>query len=149
MQPRNYPRRILGGAICLSPLVFAIVAACWSTPASPTRHALAVGLIAAAGLIAVLNFYLSLIRRSLWQRRHRPGEEYRHVSGLPVLGTMLQVAGCAVGFGSLSVGLGGLAAALLDTGGLPWFAVATWTDQSFWDGRSPAQAERPADGETR
>jgi hypothetical protein len=45
----------------------------------------------------------------------------------------LVLAGGIVGFGALSAVALGLAATLVDTGGSPWFLVATWRDQSLWD----------------
>jgi hypothetical protein len=60
-------------------------------------------------------------------------EGYRHVSGIPGLGTIFAILACAVGFGSDVAAMLALAALVLDTGGLPWFVWATWSDKSFWD----------------
>jgi hypothetical protein len=130
---RNWIRRALGAVVCASPVVYAIVGACWPADVSVMRFVVAFALVLASCLVAGLNFYLAFLRFRLWMWRHKTQEGYRFVSALPIVGTLLQVAGCTVGFGSLLVGLLGLAAALLDTGGLPWFAVATWKDSSFWD----------------
>ncbi len=50
-----------------------------------------------------------------------------------MLGTILLVAGCVVGFGSVAIGLLGVISGLFDTAGLSWFVLATWKDASLWD----------------
>lgn len=79
---------------------------------------LVVMLIALA--IAALNCSLAL----------RRGE--RTVSGVPLIGTVLVVVGGILGFGSLPCAVLGLVAYALDTGGLPWFVIATWRDDGLW-----------------
>ena len=66
-------------------------------------------------------------------------EGYEFTSGLPMLGTLFQIAGCVVGFGSTPVGLAGIASALTDTGGLPWFVISTWKDEALWDDHKAAR----------
>lgn len=46
-------------------------------------------LAAAAILIALLNFYLSFFRGWLFLLRHSNLDGYKHVSGFPVVGTLL------------------------------------------------------------
>ena len=86
-----------------------------------------------AAFIAGLNFHLSFIRPLIYRLRHGSMEDYRHVSGFPMIGTLLVLIGGIVGFGALSSALFGLAAMLVDTGGSLWFLIATWHDRSFWD----------------
>jgi hypothetical protein len=57
----------------------------------------------------------------------------RNVSGLPLVGTLLVVLGGIAGFGDWRVGVIGLVVLALDTGGSPWFLVATWRDSGLWD----------------
>ncbi len=85
-------------------------------------------------VIGGLNFYLSFLRGLLYQRRKGSLDEYKHVSGLPMIGSLLVVVGAVLAFGStLAAGLG-LVAVAIDTGGSVWFLIATWKDSSFWDG---------------
>lgn len=84
-------------------------------------------------LIAGLNFYLSFIRPLFYFALHWSRDGYRHVSGAPFVGTLLICAGAAFEFGNVGWSLLGIAAYLLDTGGVLWFVVATWRDQSLWD----------------
>jgi hypothetical protein len=58
---------------------------------------------------------------------------YRHVSGFPMIGTVLLSLGAVFSFGAIGSALIGLVAFALDTGGSVWFVTATWRDRSFWD----------------
>ena len=134
-QKRNYIRRTFGGALCASPLVFATACAFWpTTTISPVSRVGGLALVITSCLFAILNFYLWFIRPRLWRLRHGTWDGYKYVSNVPGFGTLLQVGGCAIGFGSLPVGLIGIGSCLFDTGGLLWFAIATWNDSSLWDG---------------
>jgi hypothetical protein len=130
---KNRLRRVGGVALCLLPVALAAACALW--PRSPAETRVYTGLVlsGAACLVGLLNLSLALVRPRLYRRRHGSLEGYRFVSGLPIVGTFLLVAGCLTAFGSAAVGLCGLAACLLDTGGLPWFPVMTWKDSSLWD----------------
>ena len=76
------------------------------------------------GLIAGLNFYLSVLRYPLHRLTGRP---YRHVSGFPLLGSVLLVPFAAFHYDSpWLLGLSVLFLCL-DTGGVVWFAaVMLW-----------------------
>mgnify|MGYP001812150322 CR=1 FL=1 len=87
----------------------------------------------AAGLIALLNFYLSFVRGHLYLKRHGSRDGYRHISGVPLIGTVLVLIGAALGFGDVPTAVLGLIVMSVDTGGSVWFLIATWRDASFWD----------------
>ena len=87
----------------------------------------------AAALLAALNFYLSFIRPLVFRRLHGSMTGFRHVSGIPMVGTVLAVFGALFGFGAAGSALLGLACIGIDTGGSVWFLVCTWRDRSFWD----------------
>jgi hypothetical protein len=129
---RNYTRRAVGAALCLAPVALVVASAVtgryWPRT-SPVGLAIVVGGLAVAGL----NVYLAVIRPSLYVRRHGSTEGYRHVSGLPLVGTGLVVVGGAVGFADWRVAAVGLVVLAADLGGLPWFLVAAWSDRSLWD----------------
>ncbi len=126
-------RRAIGICICCSPVLLAgcsmVKAITHSAPARP----LTLGLLVLAALVGGLNFYLSFLRGTIYRRAHDSMEGYRHVSGVPLVGTLLVVIGLVVGFGSLHCAVLGLVGLVLDTGGLPWFLIATWRDESLWD----------------
>jgi len=90
-------------------------------------------------LIAVLNFYLSFLRPVLfhvalrWQSQLRP---YGHVSGLPIIGTILLSIGALLSFGAVGTALIGICAFALDTGGTGWFVTSTWRDRALLGGPS-------------
>ena len=69
---------------------------------------------------------------------------YRNVSGIPVLGTLLSILTCVVGFGYDVAAILALATLILDTGGVPWFVWATWSDKSFWDDKMKPIDEQAA-----
>jgi hypothetical protein len=84
-------------------------------------------------MVGLLNFYLSFVRPVLFRWRYGSLEPYRHVSGFPIVGTVLVVVGGLLGFGSVVTASVGLVALSLDTGSSIWFVLATWKDSSFWD----------------
>jgi hypothetical protein len=84
-------------------------------------------------MLGLFNFYLSFVRPVLFRWRYGSLEQYRFVSGVPGVGTILVVIGGLLGFGSVVTASVGLAAMLLDTGSSIWFLLATWNDSSFWD----------------
>jgi hypothetical protein len=87
----------------------------------------------AATALAAVNFYLSFIRPRLHSLRRGSMDGYRHISGIPVVGTLLLTMGALFGFGAVGSTLIGIGAFAFDTGGSVWFVIATWRDQSFWD----------------
>ena len=129
----NFVRRGLGVLLFLLP--FGLIASSLSGRLFSVNmgHILfieaSVALMGMALLLSSLNLYLAYIRPARFG--HRP--DYRNVSGIPLIGTLLVIAGTVVGWSSVVPALLGLVALLLDTGGLPWFIVGTWCDRSFWD----------------
>ena len=87
----------------------------------------------AAALLAGLNFYLSFIRPRIFRLLHGSMDGFRHVSGIPIIGTVLVVLGALFGFGAVGSALLGLACIGFDTGGSVWFLICTWRDSSLWD----------------
>lgn len=124
-------RRALGTLFCLSPVLLLIVSGLF---VDRVHSPGAFWLLIPAGLVALLNCYLSFARPMIFRWRHESMDDYRHVSGIPAVGSVLVLAGGIVGFGALSAVALGFAATLIDTGGFPWLLVATWRDQSLWDG---------------
>lgn len=77
-------------------------------------------LLALAGAVAILNFYLSFLRYPFHQWWFKRGRD--HVSGLPAIGTfLLAFALCFNRSGPMWLAVA--IVAVLDTGGLPWFCV--------------------------
>lgn len=132
----NYVRRGFGLVLGCSPLVLLCGSVLYGL--SHGGQLRAAGLVAEllAILVAGLNFYLSFVRGLLYRRKRGSLEGYRHVSGLPMVGTLLVVIGTLLGFGSMAVTVLGLAAFAADTGGTVWFVIATWRDSSLWDAPS-------------
>ena len=129
----NWTRRCAGAAVALFPMLLLIA----SIVAGLNGMRLGLGggmaVMIAAGLIALLNFYLSFVRGQLYLKRHGSHDGYRHISGFPLIGTVLVVIGAALGFGDVPTAVLGLIVMSVDTGGSVWFLIATWRDASFWD----------------
>jgi hypothetical protein len=97
------------------------------------------------GLICVLNFYLSLLRYPVFLRRGGKKEEYRHVSGFPLIGSALVAAALVFGKFDSWIFWSGVVIALLDTGGIhsflatmAWFALRDRANQPLQG--TPAKA---------
>ena len=123
-------RRILGVTICFSPVALAV----WSLFA-PRRQTWWVALVplALGASIGSLNLYLTCVRPWLYRLRHHSLEGYRYVSGFPVIGTILVTLALLASAGSKPIAAVALLVLAIDTGGLPWFLVSTWHDESLWN----------------
>jgi hypothetical protein len=128
----NYTRRAIGAAICLAPVVL-LLASVGVGLAHPRESGLGVGISVAGLLFGSCNLYLALIRPARYVWRHGSTEGLRHVSVVPLLGTLLVVTGGIIGFCDWRSAAVGIVALAIDFGGLPWFLVATWRDRSLWD----------------
>lgn len=129
----NYARRSFGVVLALLPLALLCASIVVGITRTQQSHFAAVGVMIAAAVVAAINFYLSFIRPRLFSLRRGSMDGYRHVSGIPIIGTLLLSIGALFGFGSIGSALIGIGAFALDTGGSLWFVIATWRDRSFWD----------------
>lgn len=130
---RAYFRRIVGMLVCALPLLAVAASAAYGFSAGNPSRPFGLAVMIAAALVGALNFHLSFIRPALHRIRRGSMEEFEFVSGVPLFGTVLVLAGTLLGFGSLTCAALGLVALALDTGGAPWFMCSTWRDTSFWD----------------
>ena len=121
-----HPRR----HVCFSPVALAV----WSLFA-PRRQTWWVALVplALGASIGSLNLYLTCVRPWLYRLRHHSLEGYRYVSGFPVIGTILVTLALLASAGSKPTAAVALLVLRIDTGGLPWFLVSTWHDESLWN----------------
>ena len=122
----NWLRRSLGIAVCVSPLALGLGSIASGLAGYAPGRPAAIGVVVAALCLALMNFYLSFIRPRL-------SKNSRHVSGIPIIGSLLVIAGLIWGFGCALPAAVGTAAYALDTGGGLWVLIATWKDSSFWD----------------
>jgi hypothetical protein len=81
---------------------------------------LALLLIGAGGIIAAVNFHLSFVAVPLHKLRRGRAPD-RVPSGIPLVGSILLLAGAALAEGKAAVGVALLLFAI-DTGGPHWFA---------------------------
>ena len=84
------------------------------------------------GLVSIINFYLNFLRYPIHCIRHGKDAKYQWVSGMPLFG-ILSVVGLALL--PRSVWLTVLAFLFLcgDVGGIQWFVIFTWKDDSLWN----------------
>jgi hypothetical protein len=127
------PRRILGLAIGLAPFAIVLfsVFSAWRMRCGRTVH-LGYGLFALGGMISLLNFYLQVLRYPLHRLRHGKDAKYRWVSGIPLFG-LLVVIGLMHLPKSLLLSILAFLFLCIDLGGIQWFVVFTWKDDSLWD----------------
>ena len=90
----------------------------------------------AAAIFACINFYYSFFR-PLWQFHvlRTPKEKYKHISGIPLIGSLLVLLGGIFSFGAMGTAIFGLIVYAIDTGGIIWFIINTWKDHSLWDSK--------------
>jgi hypothetical protein len=142
-EPRtNYVRRAVGVVACFAPVAL-LLASLGVGLGFPRESGFGLGLATAGLVVAGFNLYLAAVRPVLYSWRHGSTEGMRNVSGLPVLGTLLVVVGGVIGFADWRSAAAGLVALVLDTCGLPWFLLATWSDRSLWDAGRNALADLP------
>ena len=85
---------------------------------------LAYALFTVGTFVCFLNVYLSFLRYLLCRLI---GREYKHVSGVPLFGSLLLVIAVTMLHERSLFFWSGIVIALLDTGGLHWFAgVMLW-----------------------
>lgn len=132
----NSFRRALGVVIFFSPmylLVASLIVSLWSQQGKWLNITSIMGLSLGCLPLPAVNFYLSFIRPMLYRWRHDSLEGMKHISGGPLLGTVLIVFGAVGAFGDWRAATIGLFALAIDTGGSPWFVVEAWRDRGFWD----------------
>ncbi len=125
-------KRLIGVVICFAPVAVAFGSLGYSLghPEIPRLRLSLIGGLAA--FVTLFNFNASFIRPLLYRLRHGSMDGFRFVSSAPMLGTLLILVESILGFGSFYTAILALAAYGLDTGGLPWFLVATWKDEGLW-----------------
>ena len=128
-------RGILLVAILLLPLVLGLASlmVAWRGQLSVNVGQAVRILLVLSASIALLNGYLSFGRPILYATRHKNSlEGYKHVSGIPVVGTVLTALAIAFAWGSASVAMIGILLLLVDTGGSFVFLLVVARDKSFW-----------------
>jgi hypothetical protein len=89
-------------------------------------RAIAYASLGLGGAVCVLNFYLSFLRYPVHALRGK-ADEYRWVSGLPLLGSALVVLSLSLVQLPIWALVIGVIVAALDTGGMHWFVgVLAW-----------------------
>ncbi len=127
---------LIAVALLVLPLVLVFLSG-WSAFSGPTDVKFYVAcwvLIALATIVATLNLYLAFLRPFIYGKRHgNSSEGYRHVSGVPLVGSICAALAVLTAWGQMSVAAAGLALLLVDTGGVVWLLLALSRDRSFWE----------------
>jgi hypothetical protein len=129
---RHWRRRVIGVAVCASPVAIAVGSIVFGTVRGTAWTWYGLYVVLLAGVVGVFNFCLSM-RPLLYRFKHGSWEGYHHVSGIIFVATPVVVVGVLLSFGHIVTASLGLLVFLVDTGGLPWFLAATWRDSSLWD----------------
>jgi len=98
----------------------------------PLADTLGYTLFILGGLVSVLNFYLSFLRYPIHAFFKGDMEEYQHASGLPLVGGLSYLSLFFIEQ-SMLISISALVLLLIDTGGVPWFILSVWKDNSFWN----------------
>ena len=131
--PKNRARRTFGVLLALLPLFLPLASLAVSMARDQEARTTAIVVMVLAATVASLNFFLSFVRPVLLSLRRGGMGNYRRISGIPIIGTILLCTGALLGFGSPEIALAGIIVFLLDTGGSGWLVFATWNDSSLWD----------------
>ena len=129
----NYFRRTIGIILCFAPVFVLSASIAYGLAHRGALKPAGLVFVALGAIIGALNFYLSFIRPYLYWRKRNLTEPYRHISGFPVVGSLLAFAGGVVSFGSEPIALFALITIILDTGSPIRFLIVTWHDSSLWD----------------
>ena len=78
-------------------------------------------LLALGGVLCCLNFYLSFLRCLVHRMSGKSSESYRHVSGIPLLGSLLVAVSLFKFWQPSWLLAAAIGLILVDTGGLHWF----------------------------
>ena len=125
-------------ALIASPVVLTIGSASSALIATnDTREPAAAWiLIALASTVAAINLYLSFLRPAWYAKCHGNAlEGYKHISGIPLIGSILTAIAVTAAWGKLLVAVASLLLLLVDTGSVVWLLAAIGRDRSFWKGR--------------
>ncbi len=121
--------RRAGGLLIGSALPIALIASlAFRDESAGLKPQIGLGFMIAAAMLAGVNAYLSFVR----PRLIKPADQ-RHVSGLPLIGSVFVLVGVLLAFGEPVAALVGIVATAVDTGGLLWCVFALWRDASFWN----------------
>ena len=85
------------------------------------KSVLILGVLAIGGWICLTNFYLSYIRYFLFLRRGGKKDEYKFISGFPLIGSTVVALTLVIAKPEFWVSFFFILIAGLDTGGLHWF----------------------------
>jgi len=83
------------------------------------------------GFFCLLNFYLSFLRYPIYRLSGGCKQEYRWVSGAPVLGSLFVGLGLIYHYGTNWMLILGFALILIDTGSLHWFLATIFYYEIF------------------
>jgi hypothetical protein len=129
-------KRLIAIAIFLHPVVFIVLSLLFNVEVQYDWHHY---LLFGFGLfVAGLNVYTSWVRAFLHKILNGDLEDYKFVSGIPILGNVAALVAlwhCGNSWVTIAIVITIL---VLDTGGMPWFVIATWRDDSLWGKSSDA-----------
>jgi len=82
---------------------------------------IASGLLILGGFICCLNFFLSFLRYPIHRMRGAKKENYKWVSGFPLIGSLFVALSLIQYWHTTGILVAALFLIAIDTGGIPWF----------------------------
>lgn len=125
-------RRIIGIIIGAIPFVIVLLCTLYKVRGAGNSIALGYSLFALGGIVGIINFYLHVLRYPIHCFRHGKDAKYQWVSGIPLLG-ISSVIGLTLLPWSVWLSIFAFLFLCMDVGGIQWFVVFTWKDDSLWN----------------
>ena len=112
-------RRTFGAALGFAPLALLLTSVIWGLTHSARPRFAGWGWLIPGLLIAAERLPVLCVSRAVptGDARETPRPRYRHVSGFPLVGTLLLTAAALASVGAVGTGLLGIGALVIDTGG--------------------------------
>jgi len=131
-------RNLIAAAVLASPVVLTLISGCAAFANSHAMRpaAMAWTLVALGSAIAGFNLHFAFVRPVLYARRHAGSVEgLRHVSGIPIVGSIFCALAVMSAWGHIWIACASLLILLADPSGVVWLLVFLSRDPSLWRGR--------------
>jgi len=127
------PRKLYGIFLAIVPfLIVLIFSFCEWRLHKGQSISLGYSLLVMGGFVSISNFFLLALRHPIHNLIKGRFAEYRWISGIPLFG-FLSVVGFLFIPKSILLSIIVLLFLCVDLGGIQWFVILTWKDDSLWN----------------